>query len=185
MDFLGPLPKSKSGHNGILVVIDRLTKMAHFIPTTMTITSQGAADLFLKHIFRHHGLPQNIVSDRDPRFTSQFWKSLQKALGIKLLMSTAEHPQTDGQSEAAVKTIQKLLRPFVFQEQDWEELLPSLEFAYNDTEHSTTSKTPFFLNAGYHPTEPTQTELTNNPHADDRVHYLVRLQEAAVMNRVT
>ena len=113
----------------ILIVIDRLTKMARFIPTHSTVTSKGTADLFLREVFRHHGLPSNIVSDRDPRFTAKFWKALQKALGVQLLMSTAAHPQTDGQSEAAVKVIQKLLKPFVFQGQDWEELLPSLEFA--------------------------------------------------------
>jgi hypothetical protein len=94
-------------------------------------------------------------------------------------MSTAEHPQTDGQSEAAVKVIQKLLHPFVFQDQDWEVLLPSLEFAYNDTQHATTGETPFRLNVGYHPSGPNRIDETNNPHVDDRIHYLERLQEAA------
>ena len=92
----------------------------------------------LEHVFRYHSLPENIVSDRDPKFTAKFWQSLNKALGINLLMSTSAHPQTDGQSEAAVKIIQKLLRPFVLQGQDWEKLLPSLEFAYNDTQQSST-----------------------------------------------
>ena len=94
-------------------------------------------------------------------------------------MSTAEHPQTDGQAEAAVKVIQKLLKPFVFQGQDWEELLPSLEFAYNDTIQSSTGQTPFYLNYGYHPTGVTRHEPVDNPHAEDQVRYLLRLQEAA------
>src|SRR5947207_8177265 len=179
MDFVGPLPKSASGHDMILVIIDQLTKMATFIATYSTTTSKDIAELFLQEVFRHHGLPLSIVSDRDPRFTAKFWQALQKALGVKLLMSTAEHPQTDGQAEATVKTIQKMLRPFVFQGQDWEELLPTLEFAYNDTTQSSTGQTPFYLNYGYHPTGVTRHEPVNNPHAEDQIQYLLRLQEAA------
>ena len=179
MDNLGPIPKSATGKDMILIVIDRLTKMARFIATNSTIISKGTADLFLREVFRHHGLPSNIVSDRDPRFTAKFWDALQKALDVQLLMSTAAHPQTDGQSEAAVKVIQKLLKPFVFQGQDWEELLPSLEFAYNDTVQSSTGQTPFYLNYGHHPTGVTRHETVDNPHAEDKVRYLLRLQEAA------
>jgi hypothetical protein len=179
MDFLGPLPESKSHHDMILIIIDRLTKMAHFIPTTSNVTSKQTAELFLQYIFRYHGLPENIVSDRDPKFTAHFWKNLNKALGIKILMSTSAHPQTDGQSEATVKIIQKLLKPFCFQEQDWEELLPSLEFAYNDTRQSSTNETPFYLNYGYHPTGTYRHSDTNSPHVEDYVQYLTRLQEAA------
>ena len=179
MDWLGPLPKSASGKDMFLIAIDRLTKMARFIPTHSSVTSKETADLFLREVFRHHGLPSNIVSDRDPRFTAKFWEALQEALGMKLLMSTAEHPQTDGQAEAAVKIIQKLLKPFVFQGQDWEELLPSLEFAYNDTTQSSTGQTPFYLNYGHHPTGVTRHEPVDNPHAEDQVQYLLRLQEAA------
>jgi hypothetical protein len=149
--------------------------MARFIPTHSSVTSKETADLFLREVFRHHGLPSSIVSDRDPRFTAKFWE----ALGVKLLMSTAEHPQTDGQAEAIVKVIQKLLKPFVFQGQDWEELLPSLEFAYNDTTQSSTGQTPFYLNYGHHPTGVTRHEPVDNPHAEDQVQYLLRLQEAA------
>ena len=98
MDFLGPVPESRDGNNMILVVIDLLTKMAHFVPTTSDVSSKEVADLFLRHIFRYHGLPDHIVSDRDPKFTARFWKNLTTALGIHLRMSTAAHPQTDGQS---------------------------------------------------------------------------------------
>ena len=102
MDNLGPVPKSATGKDMILIVIDRLTKMARFIPTYSSVTSKGTADLFLQEVFRHHGLPSNIISDRDPHFTAKFWEALQKVLGVQLLMSTAAHPQTDGQSEAIV-----------------------------------------------------------------------------------
>jgi hypothetical protein len=179
MDLLGPLPESNRGHNMILVVIDRLTKMAHFIPTTHRYTSRIIANLFLENVFRYHGLPDSIVSDRDPKFTSHFWSALKKELGIKMLMSTAEHPQTDGQSEATVKLIQKMLRPFTINGSDWEELLPSLEFAYNNTEHSSTGQTPFYLNYGQHPTGPTRADTSNVPTVEHFVDNLLRLHQAA------
>lgn len=179
MDLVGPLPPSRNKNDMIFVVVDRLTKMAHFIPTTHKYTSKIIANLFITHVFRYHGLPDSIVSDRDPKFTSHFWKALQKELGVRLLMSTADHPQTDGQAEATVKIIQKMLKPFTIQGSDWEELLPSLEFAYNDTVQSSTKQTPFFLNYGQHPTGATRVDNSNVPSAENFVDYLLRLQEAA------
>ena len=133
MDYLEPVSMSKSV---ILIAVDRLTKMTHFIPTITKVTAKETAELFLRYIFQYHDLLDNIISDHDPKFTSHFWRNLQKILGIKLLMSIAEHPQTDGQSEAMIKIVQKLIRPFAFQDQNWETLLSSLEFAYNDTQQS-------------------------------------------------
>ena len=179
MDYLGSVSVSKSGNDMILIAVDRLTKMAYFIPTMMKVTAKETAELFLRYIFQYHGFLDSIVSDRDPKFTSHFWKNLHQILGIKLLMSIAEHPQTDGQSEATVKIVQKLIRPFAFQDQDWETLLPSLEFAYNDTQQSTTGQTPFYLNYGYHPKGTYRHVDTKNPHAEDHVQYLIRFQEAA------
>jgi hypothetical protein len=98
MDFIGPLPPSDH-YNCILVVINRLTKMAHFILTTMDISAPNIAQLFMDHIYHLHGLPETIVSDRDTHFTSKFWKALFTLLGTKLMFSTAFHPQTDGQTE--------------------------------------------------------------------------------------
>jgi hypothetical protein len=92
MDFLGPLPISANGNEIILVIIDRLTKMAHFILIVQNYTSEIVTKLSLKHVFRYHGLPESIVSDFNSKFTSHFWKALQKDLGVKLLMSTVEHP---------------------------------------------------------------------------------------------
>src|SRR5437762_5582064 len=166
MDNLGLVLKSATRKDMILIVIDRLTKMTRFIPMYSTITSKGTVDLFLREVFRHHGLPSNIISDRDFCFMAKFWDALQKALDVQLLMSTTTHPQTDGQSEAAIKVIQKLLKPFVFQGQDWEELLPSLEFAYNDMVQSSTSQTPFYLNYGNHPTGVTRHETVENTNAE-------------------
>ena len=179
MDYLGSVLVSKSDNDMILIAVDRLTKMAYFIPTTMKVIIKETTELFLQYIFRYHGLPDNIVSDRDPKFTSHFWKNLQKILGIKLLISMAEHLQIDGQSEATVKIVQKLIRSFAFQDQDWETLLPSLEFAYNDIQQSSTEQTSFYLNYGYHPKGTYHHADTKNPHAEDHVQYLIRLQEIA------
>src|SRR5579859_301445 len=179
MDFLGPLPKSRKGNDTILVVVDRLTKMAHFLPTKQTITSVQTAQLFVKEIFHLHGLPDTLVSDQDPRFTAHFWDELIKKLGIKATMSIAEHPQTDGQSEATVKTIQKMIRPFVLENQDWEDILPILEFAYNDTQSATTKQTPFFTNKGFHPRKASAAPESRNPAAQEYVEHLHRLYQAA------
>jgi transposase InsO family protein len=179
MDFLGPLPKSKNGNETILVVMDRLMKMAHFIPTIRKYTSEIVANLFVKYIFRYHGLPESIVSDQDSKFTSHFWQALQKELGVKLLMSTVEHPQTDGQSEAMVKVVQKMIRPFTICGDDWEELLPTLKFAYNDTVQSTTEQTPFFLNYGRNPVGARRADTSNVPNAEYFVDFLLQLQQAA------
>jgi hypothetical protein len=95
MDFIVGLPRTERQHNAVLVVVDRLTKMADFIPTTKKINATQVADLFIQHIFRIHGLPKTIVSNRDTRFTRQFWTSLFIKLGTKLRFSSGEHPETD------------------------------------------------------------------------------------------
>lgn len=111
MDFTGPLStSSKNGNDFLLVITDRLTKMVHPIPCKETVTAQQVADLLFENIFRLHGRPQSILSDRDPRCCSRFWQALQRPLGTKLLMSTTNHPQTDGQSERAIRTIETMLR---------------------------------------------------------------------------
>ena len=118
MDNLGSVSKSVFGKDMILIVIDRLMKIARFISTYNSITNKETMDLFLREVFRHHGLSFSIVSNRDPHFTAKFWDALQKALGVQLLMSIVTHPQIDGQSEVVVKIIQKLLKPFMFQGQN-------------------------------------------------------------------
>ena len=99
MDFITHLPKTKSGYTALYVVIDRLTKLTHIAPTTDTATAEDTAQLFLDLVYKHHGLPQNIVSDRDVKFTSSFWNSFCEQVGVKLSMSSAHHPETDGQTE--------------------------------------------------------------------------------------
>jgi hypothetical protein len=105
MDFMVSLPPSK-GFDAIMVVVDRFSKMAHFIPTKDSATAQEMGRLFFTHVFKHHGLPKDIVSDRDPKFTSKFWRALWKRMGSELKMSTAFRPQTDGQTERVKLVIQ-------------------------------------------------------------------------------
>ncbi|KAJ9534015.1 hypothetical protein QJQ45_027117 [Haematococcus lacustris] len=155
MDFIGPLPATPRGHTMIFTVVDKLSKMIHLIPTTTTATAQDTARLFFDHIFKHHGLPEAIISDRDPKFTSDFWTSLFHLTGTRLLLSSAYHPQTDGQTERANRTVEDMLRPYVNDHKsDWDQHLAAVEFAYNNSEHAGTGFTPFYLNYGQHPTTP-------------------------------
>jgi len=108
MDFMGPLPTSNNS-NYLLVVIDHLTLQVHLVPTTTCVTSKEVTWIFPKEVFRIHGVPDSIVSDWDMKFTSSFWKELQKLMGMKLLMSTAFHPQTDGVTEQANHSIGQVL----------------------------------------------------------------------------
>ncbi|KAL5556863.1 hypothetical protein UlMin_039099 [Ulmus minor] len=108
MDFVMGLPKTLKGYNSIWVIVDRLTKSAHFLPVKNTYKMEQYAKLYVQEIVRLHGIPLSIVSDRDPKFTSTFWKSLHKAMGTRLRFSTAFHPQTDGQSERTIQTLEDM-----------------------------------------------------------------------------
>ena len=117
MDFVTGLPITFGGRNTIWVIVDRLTKSAHFIAIKKTGGADQLAQIYLRDIVRLHGVPVSIVSDRDTKFTSTFWRAFQKALGTKVHMSTAYHPQTDGQSERTIQTLEDMLRACVL---DWE-----------------------------------------------------------------
>lgn len=157
VDFIGELPGSVASdsnitHNAILVVVDRLSKMSLFIPTTTTATSIDLARLYVRHVFSKHGVPSDIVSDRGSTFTSQFMSALGQLLNIKLNHSTAYHPETDGQTERTNQTLESYLRMYTnYQQDDWADLLPIAEFAYNNAPHSATQTSPFFANYGYNP----------------------------------
>jgi hypothetical protein len=135
-----------------MCVIDNLTKCAHFIPTYTTINAEGTALLFLKEVWKHHGTPQAVVSDRGPQFVAAFMCELYKLLGIKLATLTAYHPQTDGQTERVNQELEGYLRIFTSRRQDdWDELLPLGEFSHNNPVHSSTQQTPFMVDTGRHP----------------------------------
>ena len=152
MDFITGLPESSTGSNAVLTFIDRLSKQAHFVPTKTTVNAVDTADLYIQNIFRLHGLSRSIVSDRDPRFTSEVYRNIFNRLGVDLKFSTANHPQTDGLTERVHRTIEQILRSAVHHRQtNWEEMLPMCEFAYNDMIQASTCETPFFMNNGHHP----------------------------------
>ena len=156
MDFVTGLPVSidwkGDGYDSILVIVDRLTKMVHYKPVKITLDAPGLAEVIIDVVVRHHGLPDSIVTDRGSLFTSKFWSSLCYFLGIKRRLSTAFHPQTDGQTERQNSTIEAYLRAFVnFEQNDWARLLLMAKFAYNNAKNSSTGHTLFELNCNYHP----------------------------------
>ncbi|GJT82975.1 putative reverse transcriptase domain-containing protein [Tanacetum coccineum] len=144
MDFVTKLPKSSQGYDTIWVIVDRLTKSAIFMPMRETDPMDKLARMYLKEVVTKHGIPVSIICDRDPRFTSNFWKSLQKALGTSLDMSTAYHPQTDGQSERTIQTLEDMLRACVIDfGNGWVKHLPLVEFSYNNSYHASIKAAPF------------------------------------------
>lgn len=144
MDFVTGLPRTPTGSDSIWVVVDRLTKSAHFLPIKITHPLDRLAHIYIKEIVRLHGVPSSIVSDRDPRFTSRFWGPLQEALGTQLRFSTACHPQTDGQSKRTIQTLEDMLRACTLEQQgSWDRYLPLVEFAYNNSFHSSIGMAPF------------------------------------------
>lgn len=151
MDFVGPFPESE-GFDYLWVIVCRMTAATHLVPIRTTTTASELAWLFLRDITRLHGVPESIVSDRDPKFTSKFWREFVRLIGTKLLMSTAFHPQTDGMSERTIRTVTQILRAMVRPDQtDWVKKVPMVEFALNSSVSSTTGFAPFELNYGYMP----------------------------------
>jgi hypothetical protein len=152
IDFVGPLPLSKN-HNGefdsITIVIDLLTAMVHLVPSRITYNAREIAELVFAEVYKLHGLPKSIVSDRDMLFTSTFWTHLNRLTGMNQSMLSAYHPQSDGATEQANQTIGQMLRSCISSTQrDWVSKLPAIEFAINVSRSETTGYAPFFLNSG-------------------------------------
>ncbi|GJS05307.1 putative reverse transcriptase domain-containing protein [Tanacetum coccineum] len=144
------LPKTTSGQDTIWVIVDRLTKSAHFLPMKETDSMEKLTSQYLKEVVSRHGVPVSFISDRDSKFTSHFWKSLNEALGIQLDMSTAYHPQTDGQSERTIQTLEDMLRACVMDfEKGWDIHLPLIEFSYNNSYHTCIKAAPFEVLYGH------------------------------------
>ena len=156
MDFVTGLPISTDwkgdNYDSILVIVDRLTKIVHYEPVKVTIDTPGLAEVIINVVVRHHGLPDSIVTNRGSLFTSKFWSLLCYFLSIKRRLSTAFHPQTDGQTERQNSTMEAYFRAFVnFEQNNWARLLPMAEFAYNNAKNASIGHILFELNCGYHP----------------------------------
>jgi len=178
MDFITHLPRCGK-FDAVLVVVDRLTKMRHLIPCDGTCNAEGVARLYLQHVWKLHGLPNSVVSDRGPQFVAEFWKSLTRRLRIQVHLSTAYHPETDGQSERFVAVTEQYLRAYVaYQQDDWVDWLPLAEFSANSLDSESTHTSPFFANYGFHPRmgfEPTAPTLS--PPSRDAQRFADRMQE--------
>ncbi|KAI3811062.1 hypothetical protein L1987_20778 [Smallanthus sonchifolius] len=144
MDFITKLPRTAKGNDTIWVIVDRLTKSAHLLPIRETSSSERLAEIFIKEVVSRHGMPLSIVSDRDTRFTSRFWKKFNEAMGTILNISTAYHPQTDGQLERTIQTLEDMLRACIIDfGGSWDSHLPLEEFSYNNSYYSTIGMPPF------------------------------------------
>ncbi|KAH0613403.1 uncharacterized protein H6S33_005289 [Morchella sextelata] len=151
MDFVTGLPESE-GYDAIMVVVDRLTKIRHLLPCNTTVNSEDVAQLYLRNIWKLHGLLTHVTSDRGTQFTAKFWKALCKHLDIEARMSTAFHPETDSQTERLNAVMEQYLCGYVsYQQDDWVKWLPMAEFSANNQVSASTKATPFFANYGFHP----------------------------------
>ena len=169
VDFIVHLPKTPRHFDAIAVFVDRFSKRAHFAPCKTTDTAEDFAHLFLREIYRQHGLPNDIVSDRDVRFTSKFWTALTKLLGVQRRLSSSMHAESDGQTERTNRSLEDMLRRYVaYNQKDWDEWLPVLEHTYNDTKHASIKLTPFYADLGRHvsPALRQGDDAVNNAYAD-------------------
>ena len=144
MDFVSGFPFTQQKHDSIWVIVNKLTKSAHFIPVRMDYSMDRLAELYVEEIVRLHGVPLSNVLDRDPRFTSRFWKELQSALGTKMKFNTTFHPQTNGQSERLIQVLEDMHRGCVMEfSRSWDRYIPLMEFSYNNCFQSSIGMTPY------------------------------------------
>ena len=173
LDFITELPESKEPHtetryNSILVICDKLTKFSYFVPVRTDNTSRDMVYVLQRTVVANHGLPRVVISDRDRLFTAKFWKSLWQDLEAEHRLSTAFHPQTDGQTERTNQTLEQYLRAYVnYKQDDWVRLLPIAQHALNNARNDTTGETPFYANYGYHPFQGQLTGSETTPEAED------------------
>ena len=172
MDFVLGLPKTLRQHDSTMVVVDRFSKMAHFIPCHKTYDASKTT-LFLQEVIRLHGVPASMVSDRDVKFMSYFWKTLWARMGTKLLFSSTFHPQTDGQTEVTNRSLGNLLRCLVTDHAaSWDFVLPQTEFAFNNSVNRSTGCTPFEVVFGFHPHTPLDLHSLTLPARPMKLHWI-------------
>ena len=185
MDFVTGLPKSVSGLDAILVMVDKRTKMAHFDPCKTTCDAEQTAQLSVHNVVRLHGMPLKILTDRGPQFTSKFTEAVLHLLGTRQALATAYHPQTDGRTERMNAVMEDMLRHYVSADQnDWDQHLDMAEFAVNSAVQESTQMSPFELNYGYPPRTPTSLGVSAVPAANAFVGHISKLlMEARVAMR--
>ncbi len=176
MDLITDLPVSK-GFDTVVVFVDTLTKLAHFAPTNKTVTATELADIFVATVVKHHGLPRKLISDRDPRFTSEFWRSTFALLGTKLNISSSYHPETDGQTERVNRTLEQVLRAYCHPlHDDWMDYLATAEFAYNTLVNASTGMSPFYATYGFNPDTPASLHLPGDGQHEPAQARLARIK---------
>jgi len=144
MDFIVGLPRTQKGYDSIWVIVDRLTKAAHFLPVKTTYLTKQYAELYMNRILSLHGVPKTIISDRGTQFIARFWEQLHASLGTHLIRSSAYHPQTDGQTERINQILEDMLRACVLAySQKWDQCLPLAEFSYNNIYQDSIKMAPF------------------------------------------
>jgi transposase InsO family protein len=190
MDFIGPFPEV-DGKNYLWVVICRLTGQVHLVPIHTSMTATHLSDVYVQEIVRLHGLPDSLVSDRDPKFTSRWWKEVHRLLGAKLLMSTSFHPQTDGATERANRNIGQIFRAAIRPDQrDWVKRCPMTEFAINSSISESTGFAPFELTYGYMPSMIKKFPADKSfppgvsAYASQALHYVADAHDSIIANRV-
>ena len=179
LDWVTNLPVSSKENDAIMTVVDRATKMAYFLPCKTTMTAYQAAKLYWNRIGTVHGMPAALISDRDPKFTGNFWDELWKQFGTELKMGSGYHPQSSGQAERYNQMLEQVLRVTIHtlqDESDWERILPTVQYVVNNTPNRHTGYTPFFLNYGYHPTTPTQMLSDNDTKLENVNSFVSRMK---------
>lgn len=180
LDQVTGIPVSQ-GYDALLNFVCRLTKKLISVPCNKELSAENTARLYMKHVYRHYGLPRKVISDRGPQFVAGFMKALYKSIGITGNPSTAYHPQTDGQTERAHQDIEKYLRTFCnYRQNDWAEWLPIMEFVYNDSVHTSTGYSPHFLLQGFHPRKGNAPVQTGLERTDLFLERIERIREDAI-----
>ena len=181
MDFITDLPLTKNNNDAIFVVVDRLTKMIRVMAIEKNRTAETVAAKFYEEVYRHHGFPEEIISDRDSIFMSKFWTALFKRVGVNLKPSSSYHPETDGQTERMNRKLEEMIRCYVDQNQsNWDTFLVDVEVAYNSSPHATTTYSPFYLNYGFEPkTIPLDASLRTETNVPALSQWLQQLKEAS------
>ncbi|KAJ9527747.1 hypothetical protein QJQ45_000423 [Haematococcus lacustris] len=179
MDLITKLPSASHGFDAICVFVDRLSKMVHFVPCKESMNAKGFARLFVNNVFKLHGLPKDMVSDRGPHFHNTFWHHVQKLLGMRGSLSSSYHPQSDGQTERYNRVLEEMLRHYISPTQaDWPDYLSLAEFAVNNSWQESIKSTPFLVNTGQSPITPMLHSLPDKGRCPEGLSYATWWQEA-------